>query len=137
MFEVLARILRTTSQLLHDSAMRRDQVCPSSNKARCFITHPLFTIYKPDPLAYIAHLSPPPSRRLSMSMFGPVVSEQRQNESIGALTCSGGENLGTFSLNVVYILSLQTSFERVADYGFHQRFTAMRMDQVCTVFDVL
>ena len=28
-------------------------------------------------------------------------------------------------------LSLQTSFERVVDYGFHQRFTAMRRDQVC------
>ena len=36
-----------------------------------------------------------------------------------------------FSLNFVHGLSLQTSFERVVDYGFHQRFTAMRRGQVC------
>ena len=44
---------------------------------------------------------------------------------------SGGENLGTFSLNIVYVLSLQTAFQRVVNYSFHQRFTAMRRDQVC------
>ena len=44
---------------------------------------------------------------------------------------SGDENLGAFSLNAVYILSLQTLFERVVDNSFHQRFAAMKRDQVC------
>ena len=34
-------------------------------------------------------------------------------------------------MNVVYVLSFQTLFERVVDYGFHQRFIAMRRDHVC------
>ena len=46
------------SLLLHESAMRRDQVRPSSNKGGCLITH-LFAIYKPDPFGRTAHLSPP------------------------------------------------------------------------------
>ena len=41
-------------------------------------------------------------------------------------TLSGCENLGTFSLNVVSIFEL----ERVVNHGLHQRFTAMRRDQV-------
>ena len=55
--------------LLHGSAMIRDQVCSSSNKGGCLLTHPLFVIYKPDPVDRTAHLSPPPSRRLSISIF--------------------------------------------------------------------
>ena len=39
-----------------------------------------------------------------------LVSDQRQKESNGAFIPSG-ENLGAFSLNVVYILSLQTASE--------------------------
>ena len=65
------------SRLLHESAMRRDQVSPSSNKGGCFITHPLLALYKPDPFSCTAHLSPPPSRRPSKNSFRPVVSEQR------------------------------------------------------------
>ena len=43
------------SHLLHESAMIRDQVCSSSNKGGCLITHPLFAIYKPDPFDRTAH----------------------------------------------------------------------------------
>ena len=57
------------SPLLHESAILRDQVCPSSNKEGSFVTHPLFVIYKPDALDCTAHLSPPPSRRLSTSVI--------------------------------------------------------------------
>ena len=53
------------SHLLHELAMRRDQVCPSSNKGGCLLTHPLFAICKPDTFDRTAHLSPLPSRRLS------------------------------------------------------------------------
>ena len=67
--EVLVRILRTPSHLLYESAMIRDQVCFISNKGGCLLTHPLYAIYKPDPLARTAHLRPPPSRRLSMRIF--------------------------------------------------------------------
>ena len=42
-------------------------------------------------------------------------------KSNGTFTLSVGENLGAFSLNAVYILNLQSAFERVVDYGFHQR----------------
>ena len=52
--------------------------------------------------------------------------------SNGALTPSGSENLGAFSLNV-YFLGLKTSFEREVDYGFHQSFTTMRRDQFVLV----
>ena len=38
---------------------------------------------------------------------------------IGAFTPSGGENLGVFNLDVVYVLSFQTAFERRVDYDFH------------------
>ena len=47
--EVLARMQLTPSLLLHESDVLRDQVCPSSKKEGCFITQPLFAIYKPDP----------------------------------------------------------------------------------------
>ena len=49
--------------------MRRGQVCPSSNKGVCLLTHPLFAIYIPDTFDRTAHLSPPPSRRFSTSIF--------------------------------------------------------------------
>ena len=55
----LTQILCSPSHLLHKSAMIRDQVCPSSNKEGCLLTH-LFAIYKPDPLVCTAHLSPHP-----------------------------------------------------------------------------
>ena len=100
---ILTQGLRTPSHLLHESAMRRDQICPSSNKEGCLITHPLFAIYKPDPFDRTAQFSPPPSHRLFTSSFCPVVSEQRWNESNGAFYPSGDENLGAFSLNVVYV----------------------------------
>ena len=90
--EVLARIPWTPSHLLHESAVIRDQVCLSSNKERCLLTHPLFEIYKPDPLARTAHLRPPPSCRLSTSIIVPVVSEQSENENNGACTLFGGGN---------------------------------------------
>ena len=79
------------SHLLHDSAMIRDQVCPSSNKGGCFLTHPLFAIYKPDPLARTAYLRPPPSQTFYEHLH-PAVPEQSENESNGACTPSGGEN---------------------------------------------
>ena len=67
--EVLAQILWTPSHLLHESSLIRDHVCPSSNKEGCLLTHPLFVICKHDPLAHTAHLKPPPSHRLSTSIF--------------------------------------------------------------------
>ena len=41
--EVLARILWMPSLLLHESAMIRDHICPSSNKGGCLLTHPKVT----------------------------------------------------------------------------------------------
>ena len=67
--EVLARMQWTPSHSLHESALLRDQVCLSNNKEGGFITHPLFAIYKLDPLDHTAHLSPPPSRRLATSII--------------------------------------------------------------------
>ena len=42
-----------------------------------------------------------------------------------------GENLVRSVWTLFTFLSLQTLLERVVDYGFHQRFTAMITDQVC------
>ena len=44
-FKVLARILWMPSHLLHESAILRDQVCPSSNKEGCLLAHPLSNKY--------------------------------------------------------------------------------------------
>ena len=111
--EVLARILWTPSHLLHESAMIRDQVCPSSNDEGCLLTHPLFAIYKPDPLACAAHLRPPPSRRLSTSIFVQLYpSKERMrvvalaHPFVALIGCVQFERLFT-------LLSLQTMFERV------------------------
>ena len=68
-FEVLTSTLQTPSHLLHASVILRDQVCPSTNKGGCFVTHPLFVVYKPDPLDHTAHLNPPPSLSIAMSIF--------------------------------------------------------------------
>ena len=57
------------SHLLHEPVILKDQVCPGSNKDECFVTHPLFVIYKPDPLDHAACLSPPPSCRLATSII--------------------------------------------------------------------
>ena len=43
-----------------NQAIRRDQVCPQSNKGLC-LSHPLFVRYKPDPFYYTANLRLPPS----------------------------------------------------------------------------
>ena len=67
--EILTRILWTPSHLLHESAVLRDQVYSSSNKGGCFVIHPLFTIYKLDPLDHSAHFIPPPSCRLATSII--------------------------------------------------------------------
>ena len=66
----------TPSLLLHQSAMRRDQVCRSSNKGGCLIKLP-FSIYKPDPFDHTAYLIPPLSRRLSTSLLSSCLSEDR------------------------------------------------------------
>ena len=46
----------------------RDQVCPSSNKGGCLLTHPHFVICKPDLFDHTADLTLPPSHRLSASI---------------------------------------------------------------------
>ena len=68
-FEILTWMLQMPSHLPHESTILRDQVCHSSNKGGCFVTHTLFAIYKPVPLDCTAHLSPPPSRSLATSIF--------------------------------------------------------------------
>ena len=111
--KVATQILWMPSHLLHESAMIRDQVCPSSNKEGCLLTHPLFAIYKPDPLSHTAHLKPPPSRRLSMNMFVKLYpSKERMRVTVPAhpllakIWCVQFEQLFT-------MLSLQTTFKRV------------------------
>ena len=72
------------SHLLHESAMIRDQVCSSSNKGGCLLTHTL-AICKPDPLAYTGHLH----LKTFYEHHRPVVSEQSENKNNGACTPSG------------------------------------------------
>ena len=83
-------------------AIRRDQVFPSSNKGGCFISHPLFAMYKPDAFGLTAHLRPLPSLRLSeLDVY--LSQSQSSNDSSGAATPFGGKNLGAFSLNIFCI----------------------------------
>ena len=70
-------------------------------------------MYKPDPLAHTAHLWPPPSRKLSTSIFVQLYrSKERMRVAAPAqplaalIGCVQFERLFT-------LLSLQTTFERV------------------------
>ena len=101
------------SYLLHEPAMTRDQVCPSSNKEGCLLAHPLFAIYKPDPLACTAHLRPPPSRRLSISILVQLYpSKERMKVMVVAHPLL--VKIGYVQFEQLFtMLSLQTTFERV------------------------
>ena len=85
--EIVARILWKPSHLLHESAMIRAQVCPNSYKEGCLLKHPLFAIYKPDPLACTTHLRPPPSRRLSTSIFVQLYLSKERMKVVALIGC--------------------------------------------------
>ena len=99
-------------------AIRRDQVCLSSNKGGCFISHPLFAIYKPDPFGLTANLRPPPSRSLSMSRIVQLSHSQSSNDSSGAATSSGGENLFAFSWTFVYVFEYPNFIWELVNLSF-------------------
>ena len=100
----------TPSHFLHVSAILRDEVCPSSNKGGCFVTHPLCAVYRPDPLDRTAHLSPPPSCRLATSFFVRWHPYKLRMRPVATAHPLVGEN-GFIQFELLFtFLSLQTSF---------------------------
>ena len=96
------------------------QVCPNSNKSVCFVTHPLFAIYKPDPLDPTAHLSPPHLVDLLRASSSSSIRPKWEWEQWPLHTLRWGKRVHSV-WTIVNVLSLQTLFERVIGCGFNQR----------------
>ena len=79
-------------------AVRREQVCRSSNKG-CCISHLHFAINKPDPFSYSAHLRPHHSCRLFYKLDIQSFPSQSSNDNNVAAHPLITKNLGMFCLN--------------------------------------
>ena len=93
-------------------AIRKDQVCPSSNKGGCLIPHPLLAIYIRDLICLTAHLRPP--LLIGLVRAGcPVVSEPQLEWRQWYCHTIWWWKLWVCSLSkFLMFLSRQTSFER-------------------------
>ena len=92
-------------------------------------SHILFLIYKPDPIAFTAHLKPPPSRRLFTSIFVQLY-QSKERIRVVAPAHPLVVLIGWAQFERA-LLSLQTTFERVIRERLQPKVTAVIRDQVC------
>ena len=73
-----------------NQTVRRDQVCPRSNKRGYFISYPLFARHKPHPICHTGHLRLPLSCRCFYELDVKLSLSQSLNDNYNVATPFGG-----------------------------------------------